>query len=497
MLDTKPRTLALLAVALACAPQTPASTTTESTSTSAPPGSDTTRPTDDSGEVAALGIDAVEPALVDPDGGSRLLVHGTGFEPGMVARIAGVEVAGLEWIDAATLRLTSPALADSGPVTLELMCGTDTAEAALIAWSPAAIPGARVFDASHAVTTGAPRVTYEWQRLTASIGDEWRVRDGHTLTWVPTRQRFVMVAGWNGEAYPEGFSTVGPEVYPPENTTGEVWSSADGITWSLDLPHGHTQFERRHMHNTVLWNDQLWMIGGDHHQGHYNPDVVASADGLVWQVELGAGATPPPWSERAGQVSGVYAGKLWTVGGHLVRRRRRLRSRPPRPTLRWIDRVVAPRGRGGRRARRPRERRPVAVLGRADALLAAALRLDRVVQPREHGHRRQLPAHRLGRLHRRRAQLRQPQRRARRQPKPDLGRRAHRPERLGLFDGRTCSSLAIRCRCGIWRSTIAPARAPAATSPRAAASRPTRSGTPNPRGRWRAAVAAAQRSISE
>jgi len=43
------------------------------------------------------------------------------------------------------------------------------------------------------VTTGAPRVTYEWQRLTASIGDDWRVRDGNTLTWVPTRQRFVMV----------------------------------------------------------------------------------------------------------------------------------------------------------------------------------------------------------------------------------------------------------------------------------------------------------------
>ena len=313
MLDAKPRTLVLLAVALGCNPETPADTAPASTSE--PAGSDTTTPTDDSGEVAALGIDVVEPALVDPDGGSQLLVHGTGFEPGMVARIGGVEVAALEWIDAATLRLSSPPLAGVGPVTLELTRGSDTAETALTAWSPAVIPGARVFDASHAVTTGAPRVTYEWQRLTASIGDDWRVRDGNTLTWVPTRQRFVMVAGWNGEAYPEGFSTVGPDVYPPENTSGEVWSSADGISWTLDLPHGHTQFERRHGHNTMLWNDRLWMIGGDHHQGHYNHDVVSSADGLTWQVELGPGTTPPPWSERALQVSGVYAGKLWTVGG--------------------------------------------------------------------------------------------------------------------------------------------------------------------------------------
>ena len=118
MLDAKPRTLALLAVALACNPETPADTTTTTTteSTSEPAGSDATTLNDDSGEVAVLGIDVVEPALVDPDGGSQLLVHGTGFEPGMVARIAGVEVTALEWIDAGALRLTSPALLVSGTV---------------------------------------------------------------------------------------------------------------------------------------------------------------------------------------------------------------------------------------------------------------------------------------------------------------------------------------------------------------------------------------------
>jgi hypothetical protein len=69
---------------------------------------------DDSGEVAALGIDVVVPALVDPDGGSRLVVRGTGFEPGMIARIGGIEVAAIEWIDAGELRVTSPALAGRG-----------------------------------------------------------------------------------------------------------------------------------------------------------------------------------------------------------------------------------------------------------------------------------------------------------------------------------------------------------------------------------------------
>lgn len=316
MTDARPRTITaptLLAALFACASQPPAE---DAAGDTAPPPDTTTAPTDAEGdEPAPLVIDAVEPALVDPDGGSQLLVRGVGFEPDMIARIAGVEVAELVWVDATTLRLTSPALPGPGEVTLELLRGADAAHSPLVAWSPTQIADARVFDAADAVTTGPPRVTYEWQRLTADIGDDWRVRDGNTLTWLPARGRFVMVGGWNGEPAPEGFSTVGPDVYPPENTSGEVWSSADGVSWTLDLPHGHPQFERRHAHNTVLWRDRLWMIGGDSHQGHYNHDVVSSADGLTWQVELGPGTTPPPWSERALQVSGAYAGKLWTVGG--------------------------------------------------------------------------------------------------------------------------------------------------------------------------------------
>ena len=295
----------LMLAALACDPASPPETTVQNSQPVMEEG----------GEAAPLVIDEVEPALVDPEGGSRLVVRGSGFEPGMVARIGGVEVAALEWIDAGELRVTSPALVEAGPTSLELELGSQTAASPLEAWSPTAIAGARVFDASHAVTTGAAAVAYEWQRLTPNINDDWRVRDGNTLTWLPARGRFVMVGGWNGEMVPDGFSTVGPEVYPPENTSGEVWSSADGVSWTLDLPHGHSQFERRHAHNTMLWNDRLWMIGGDHHQGYYNHDVVSSADGLVWEVALGPGTTRPPWSERSLQVSGVYAGKLWTAGG--------------------------------------------------------------------------------------------------------------------------------------------------------------------------------------
>jgi hypothetical protein len=263
-----------------------------------------------------LSLASVRPGIADPLGGSRLLVRGAGFSPGVAATVGGVP-ASVEVVSSTELRLVT------GPVAgglLDLVVtgagGTDTLEGALEGWSPADLPGARLFDAASGVAREEARTGYEWQRLTPEIGADWRWRDGNTLSWLPATGRFWMVAGWNGYQEPDGFSSVPPDaVYPPENTTDEVWSSPDGVTWTLELPHGHGAFERRHAHNAMVWKDRLWMIGGDHHQGFYNHDVVSSADGVRWRVELGPGTTEPPWSERAGQVSGVYDAKLWTAGG--------------------------------------------------------------------------------------------------------------------------------------------------------------------------------------
>lgn len=270
-----------------------------------------------------LEVIAVHPGLADPLGGSRLTVTGRGFGAG----VGGVEIGGVPATDLAvvsdgTLRFTTGAMPAGAGYDLVVVRGARraTLAGAIDAWSPAEIDGARLFDAAAGVTTDGPATHYEWQRLTPDMGADWRVRDGNTTTWHPPTRRFWMVAGWNGMQAPEGFSSVPPEtVSPPENTTDEVWSSPDGVTWTLALPHGHGQFERRHAHNAMLWRDRLWLIGGDYHQGKYNHDVVSSADGVTWTVVLGPGAAaPPPWSGRVLQVSGVYDGALWTAGGQDV-----------------------------------------------------------------------------------------------------------------------------------------------------------------------------------
>ena len=262
-------------------------------------------------------LSAVDPPIVDPLGGSRVVVTGAGFaesadHAGVTeVHLGGVAVRSFHVVSDTELALVSPPLESAAAIDLEVVRGDERSvlAGALEAWSPAELPGARLFDAAAGVEAAEPTTSYEWQRLTGDMGGarSWLVRDGNTLTWLPATGRFWMVAGWNPYEVPEGFGT------PP--TTDEVWSSPDGITWTPELPHGHGAFEIRHSHNTVHWRDRLWMIGGDTHQGFYNHDVVSSADGVHWTVELGPGTTEPPWSERGLQVSGVYDGKLWTVGG--------------------------------------------------------------------------------------------------------------------------------------------------------------------------------------
>lgn len=263
-------------------------------------------------------LESLAPSVIDPLGGSRIVVRGTGLLGVERLLVGDVEATQLEIVSDGELRArTGPVEPSPGlDVVVEREGATAILEDAVQAWSPAELAGARLFDAAVGVELEPPVTTYEWQRLTASLADGWRVRDGNTTTWLPATGRYWMVGGWNGLQEPEGFSMVPPDsVYPPQNTSNEVWSSADGITWELELPHGHEQFERRHAHNTVLWNDALWMIGGDAHQGDYNHDVVTSVDGVHWDVVLGPGTAPPPWSPRALQTIGVYDGKLWMFGG--------------------------------------------------------------------------------------------------------------------------------------------------------------------------------------
>jgi len=114
---------------------------------------------------------------------SQLLVRGRGFdaEPVTAVTIGGVAVSAFVVLSDSELQVVSGALSVGAGLDLVVVRGAASATlaGALEAWSPAELPGARVFDAAIGVASEGSEgaaTHYEWQRLSASLAPEWRAR---------------------------------------------------------------------------------------------------------------------------------------------------------------------------------------------------------------------------------------------------------------------------------------------------------------------------------
>jgi hypothetical protein len=70
-------------------------------------------------------------------------------------------------------------------------------------------------------------------------------------------------------------------------------------------------WEGRHCAGYVVFNNKMWVVGGDCLTGHYQPDVWSSSDGANW-TRATANA---PWGQRNLHVTMVHDGKIWVMGG--------------------------------------------------------------------------------------------------------------------------------------------------------------------------------------
>jgi hypothetical protein len=153
-------------------------------------------------------------------------------------------------------------------------------------------------------------VEYEWTPVTLKA--EFAPRDGAgALTF---RNRMWFIGGWNPS----------DKTHFPRICNNEVWSSADGMTWTLEKPNTFldrtfdpTQdWEGRHTAGYAVLNDKMWIIGGDVNQGHYHNDVWNSQDGRSWTL-INRDQTVP-WGPRALHYTVVHQDKLWVIGGQTV-----------------------------------------------------------------------------------------------------------------------------------------------------------------------------------
>ena len=111
------------------------------------------------------------------------------------------------------------------------------------------------------------------------------------------------------------------KTYFPRICNNEVWSSADGIDWTLvkenTFAEGYdpaADWEGRHTAGYAVFNERMWIVGGDGNQGHYQNDVWSSADGAHWDCVNRDVA----WGPRLLHYTFVLRDKIWILGGQTL-----------------------------------------------------------------------------------------------------------------------------------------------------------------------------------
>ena len=138
--------------------------------------------------------------------------------------------------------------------------------------------------------------------------DVWLSPDGETWSnlgnapWDKRRGHQSVVH--NGRIYVLGGSA---EINGSTHRVKDVWSSADGITWSRSPDPG---WGGREDAAAVVHNGTIYVMGGETGSSAADNQVWASTDGESWNMVGNAG-----WSKRYGHRAVVHKGKIYVLGG--------------------------------------------------------------------------------------------------------------------------------------------------------------------------------------
>ena len=257
------------------------------------------------------GLDSVDPALGDTLGDLTLTITGSDLLDATSLLVGGASCGSLVVVDGTQLTCRAPALpAGVYDVAVETPGGSATLPGSYEAWSPTQIADARVYSAAAGLDLAEARgPLWMWERM-ASEGP-WHPRDGAGLLWFDGK--LWMLGGWFGSAVTE---------WGGSKTTNEVWSSDDlGVSWVAELAHDsappesgatarwlprHTAGFLNHSYDGV---DYMYVLGGD--PWPVIGDVWRSADGVTWEQV----AANTPWEGRFLHMVGSYDGDLYVMGG--------------------------------------------------------------------------------------------------------------------------------------------------------------------------------------
>ena len=136
------------------------------------------------------------------------------------------------------------------------------------------------------VSLPAVAVEYTWTQVTkAAVFSE---RDG------------AGAATYNGKMWLLGGWADDPAGGSAHVGYNDVWNTTDGLNWTQvrpNTPNTSSVWDGRHCGGYVVFNNKMWIVGGDPLLKHYQNDVWNSADGVDWQ-QVTANAPQIPQAPR-------------------------------------------------------------------------------------------------------------------------------------------------------------------------------------------------------
>jgi len=188
--------------------------------------------------------------------------------------------------------------------------GKDWTLEANAAWSPRLAAGVVVFQNKLWMLGGTENYYFGDEK--SAKNDVWSSADGKTWTLATAN------AGWSPRAYHQTVAhdsklwVMGGGNYVPQyEARNDVWCSADGVHWEQVAE--HAPWSPRLWFSAVTHRDRMWVLGGWSNNPSRNwPDVWHSRDGKTW-TQLKTDVT---WKERHEHSAYVFQDKLWIAGGH-------------------------------------------------------------------------------------------------------------------------------------------------------------------------------------
>lgn len=151
---------------------------------------------------------------------------------------------------------------------------------------------------------------YEWIKVMDPA--PFAARDGAGL--LAFDNALWLIGGWSKRS----------KVHFPRICSNDVWRSTDGRDWEMIKPNSfidqtfdsQADWEGRHTAGYVVFNKRMWILGGDCNQGHYQPDVWNSVDGIRWARVCHGEQLP--WGQRALHHTLTFQDHIWVMGGQTM-----------------------------------------------------------------------------------------------------------------------------------------------------------------------------------